>query len=170
MTLQLQKNRILTHQQIQRKIIRIAFEIYENNFGASEIILAGIYDKGYILAQQISKAIADVSPLHPTLIKLSIDKQDAANSPVVLDCPAETYANKRIILVDDVMSTGATLAYSLPPFLEAGVEKLQIAVLVNRNLLKFPIHASYTGYELSTTLTEHIDVRFEQDSIEAYLY
>ena len=179
----LQKNKILTHQQIQRKIIRIAFEIYENNFGASEIILAGIYDKGYVLARQISDAltnvsplkiilyrILDVSPFQTQLFRLNIDKQQVVDSPVELNCPIESLAGKRVVLVDDVLSTGATLAYALKPFLIAGVDKLEIAVLVNRNLLKFPIHATYTGFELSTTLTEHIDVCFEGDAIEAFLY
>ena len=166
----LQKNKILTHQQIQRKIIRIAFEIYENNFGASEIILAGIYDKGYVLARQISDALTNVSPLKTQLFRLNIDKQQVVDSPVELNCPIESLAGKRVVLVDDVLSTGATLAYALKQFLIAGVDKLEIAVLVNRNLLKFPIHATYTGFELSTTLTEHIDVCFEGDAIEAFLY
>jgi pyrimidine operon attenuation protein/uracil phosphoribosyltransferase len=38
------------------------------------------------------------------------------------------------------------------------VKKIEIAVLVNRSHTSFPLLPSYTGYELSTTLTEHVEV------------
>ena len=43
------KNRILTHDQINHKIKRIAYQIYENNVDESEVILAGIDKTGTFL-------------------------------------------------------------------------------------------------------------------------
>ncbi len=42
------KSIILNDQQIQDKIRRIAYQIYESNTKEKEIILAGIKDNGYI--------------------------------------------------------------------------------------------------------------------------
>ena len=42
------KTLILNNKQIEQKINRIAYEIYENNHGEKEIIIAGISDNGYI--------------------------------------------------------------------------------------------------------------------------
>ena len=47
------ENRILTHQQIQHKIKRIAYQIYEANVDEKEIIIAGIEGGGLNLANKI---------------------------------------------------------------------------------------------------------------------
>ena len=71
---------------------------------------------------------------------------------------ADQLEKKTIIIVDDVLNTGRTLAYAMKPFLCIEVKKIEVAVLVNRSHPLFPIQPSYTGYELSTTLTEHVEV------------
>ena len=68
------------------------------------------------------------------------------------------FTDKVVIVVDDVLYTGRTLAFSLQPFLQVPVRKLQVAVLIDRNHPRYPVAADYKGYELSTTLTEHVDV------------
>ena len=47
------KNCILTHEEINHKIRRIAYQIYEANSDESEVVLAGIDSNGYILAKKI---------------------------------------------------------------------------------------------------------------------
>jgi pyrimidine operon attenuation protein / uracil phosphoribosyltransferase len=76
--------------------------------------------------------------------------------------------NKTVILVDDVLNTGKTLVYAMKPFLDQEIQKMEIAVLVNRSHGLFPLRPDYTGYELSTTLNEHIlvDVSGNQHSVQ----
>jgi pyrimidine operon attenuation protein/uracil phosphoribosyltransferase len=38
------------------------------------------------------------------------------------------------------------------------VKKIEVAVLVNRSNSLFPITPIYTGYELATSLTDHVQV------------
>ncbi|MFN7690600.1 MAG: phosphoribosyltransferase family protein, partial [Bacteroidota bacterium] len=52
---------ILNHQQIQQKINRMAYQIFENNFAESDIVLAGIEQRGFILAQRIEAALKKFS-------------------------------------------------------------------------------------------------------------
>ena len=61
-------------------------------------------------------------------------------------------------MVDDVLNTGKIITYSMKPFLSTEVRKIEVAVLVNRSHLLFPVFPRYTGYALSTTLSEHIEV------------
>jgi pyrimidine operon attenuation protein/uracil phosphoribosyltransferase len=63
-----------------------------------------------------------------------------------------------IILCDDVLNTGKTLAYSLSKFLSWEVKKIETAVLILRSYSQFPIYATYKGYQLSTTINEHVNV------------
>ena len=46
---------ILTKTQIDQKIKRIAYQIYECNLNQKSIVLAGITDNGYIFAKKYKK-------------------------------------------------------------------------------------------------------------------
>lgn len=154
---------ILTQKQTLQKIKRIAYEVYENNFQEHEIILAGIYDKGYLFAKLLQQELKDISPIKVTLVKVSLDKLAPLQSDIFLDCDTSLLRNKVVILLDDVLNTGRTLVYSLKPFLNVEIKKLSTAVIVDRNHKQFPISADYIGYALSTTIQEHIEVVLEDE-------
>ncbi|MDX5348718.1 MAG: phosphoribosyltransferase, partial [Hymenobacteraceae bacterium] len=78
--------------------------------------------------------------------------------PVQLQPEQINVSGKVIILVDDVLNTGKTLAYSLIPFLQASPKKIETATLIDRHHTLYPVSVTYTGYSLSTTLQEHVKV------------
>lgn len=149
---------VLNAEQIRQKIRRIAFQIYETNFDESALLLAGIAGEGYVLAQALAQELRQITPLSVELLQLTLDKSQSAQPPVAPDRPATDFTDKVVVVVDDVLYTGRTLAFSLQPFLAVPVRKLQVAVLVDRNYPRYPVAADYKGYELSTTLTEHVEV------------
>jgi pyrimidine operon attenuation protein/uracil phosphoribosyltransferase len=79
------------------------------------------------------------------------------------------YANKSLVLVDDVLNSGATLIYGIKHFLEVPLKRFKTAVLVNRNHKKYPVKADFKGVSLSTTLQEHVVVEFNSEKTTAYL-
>lgn len=149
---------ILDHETIRRKITRMAYEIVENNFGEKTIVLAGIEGQGHVLARLLEKEISAISKISVLLVMIRIDKSAPEKSEVGLDVPLKELRRRPIIMVDDVLNTGKILTYSMKPFLSTEVKKIEVAVLVNRSHLMFPVHPRYTGYALSTTLSEHIEV------------
>jgi pyrimidine operon attenuation protein / uracil phosphoribosyltransferase len=153
-----EKNLILDGAQIKQKIKRMAFEVYEHNFKEKTIVIAGIEGQGYMLAKLLAKEVESISALKTMLVKVSLDKAIPQQSEVILDCDLKEIKKRCIILVDDVLNTGRTFAYGLKPFLNIEVKKIEIAVLVNRSHTLFPIYPQYTGYELATTLREHVEV------------
>lgn len=163
-------NLILDKNQVLQKIKRIAYEIYERNFQEEEIIIGGVEDKGYLLAEMIADELHKIASLKTTLVKVSVNKEAKTQSEVKLDCTIADFKKKCIVLVDDVLNSGRTLAYSIKPFLEVNIKKLETAVLVNRSHKLFPISADYNGYELSTTLKEHIEVKLDTEDMGVYLY
>lgn len=161
---------ILTAEQIRQKIRRIAFQMYETNFEESALLLAGIAGEGYVLAQALVRELGQIAPFRVELIQLELDKTEVAQPPVRTSRSDVDFTDKVVIVVDDVLYTGRTLAFSLQPFLSVPVRKLQVAVLVDRNYPRYPVAADYKGYELSTTLTEHVDVVLSDESrIGVYL-
>lgn len=161
---------ILNAEQIRQKIRRIAFQMYETNFEEPFLLLAGISGEGYVLAQALAQELQQIAPFQVELIKLELDKSQVAQPPVQTSQPAMDYTDKVIIVVDDVLYTGRTLAFSLQPFLSVPVRKLQVAVLIDRNYPRYPVAADYKGYELSTTLTDHVEVVLgDQERMGVYL-
>jgi pyrimidine operon attenuation protein / uracil phosphoribosyltransferase len=162
---------ILNKAQTLQKIKRIAFEIYENNFQEEEIILAGIWDRGYFMAEKLQTELALIAPFRMRLVKVSLDKFTPTQTEISLDCEPENLQKKAVVLVDDVLNSGRTLIYSLRPFLKTEIKNLQVAVLVKRSYKSFPVSATYTGYELATTLQEHIEVILDdEEKMGVYLY
>ncbi len=162
------KQIILNHQEINHKIRRIAYQIYENNVNETEVILAGIDANGYILAEKLKANLDKISDLKSVLCKVVIDKKNPL-SPITTSVAASDYSNKSIVLIDDVLNSGSTLIYGVKHFLDVPVKQFKTAVLVNRNHKKFPVKADYKGISLSTSLNEHVEVILTGKVYEAFL-
>lgn len=153
-----EKNLVLDDSQVRQKIRRMAYQIFENNFSEKSIVLAGIDGQGYGLALLLGKELEMVSSLEVMIVKVMLDKQAHEKSEVLLDVKLEDLRKKSVILIDDVLNSGRTMAYAMKPLLSVEVKKIEVAVLVNRSHPRFPVQPNYTGYELSTTLMEHVEV------------
>ncbi|WP_256001812.1 MULTISPECIES: phosphoribosyltransferase family protein [Pedobacter] len=160
---------ILNKTQIQQKINRIAYQILEDNLEEEEVVLAGIWERGYKLAQRLQKVLSEISSLKITLLKIDLDRY---NSKLVAatDLDETQWKDKVIILVDDVLNSGKTLAYGLGVFLNTPHKKIRTVVLVDRSHKIFPIATDYVGLQLATVLKEHVDVVMDVEGEEDRVY
>lgn len=166
---EMSKTLILNSKQIEQKINRIAFQIYENNYGEKEIIVAGISENGYLFAKRIADVLQKISPIKAKLIEIKINKENPAASEIKISLTDKELKNKVIILVDDVLNSGRTLIFGAKPFLISPVKRLTTAVLVDRGHNRYPIKADFVGLSLSTTLQEHITVELKKGKESVYL-
>ena len=150
--------KILTHRQIQQKITRLAYEIHEHNFDVQELILIGINDRGMEIAALLLQELLVIAPLDITLSRLVINPANPLEEEIHLEIPVEELEHKHVILVDDVANTGRTLFYAMQPLMNTLLEKIEIAVLVDRKHKAFPIQVNYVGLSLATTFKQNIDV------------
>jgi pyrimidine operon attenuation protein/uracil phosphoribosyltransferase len=93
-----------------------------------------------------------------------MNKENPADGAVLLEPKVSDLHKKTVIICDDVLYSGRTIAYASIPFLEASVKKLECLVLISRNHLKYPVHPAYVGLSLATTLQEHVRVHLEASS------
>ena len=156
------KNIILTNQEIEHTINRIAYQIYETFVNESEIVVAGIATNGFVFAKKIATALERISDIKVSLCEVQINKQKP-ELPVTTSLSKEEYANKGLILVDDVLNSGTTLIYAIKHFLDVPLKKFKTAVLVNRNHKKYPVKADFKGVSLSTSSLEHVQVVFDEN-------
>ncbi|NQZ76331.1 MAG: phosphoribosyltransferase [Ekhidna sp.] len=151
-------NQILSQAKVDQIIKRIAYQIYENNMD-EKVILVGVDEGGRKLADQINETLTTISGKGAKCLTISLDKQHPLSKDIELDGDTTDLRNGLVILCDDVLNSGKTLAYSLAKLLNLEVKKVETAVLVLRTHGRFPIYANYKGYELSTTIKEHVEVR-----------
>lgn len=154
---------------IAQKTIRIAYQIYEENFDVKELIIVGVAPAGFTFAKRIKNILASIAPFDIQLIETALNKKNPLdeNSPLLHNYD---FTNKTVLLVDDVANTGKTLFYALKPIMKFLPQKVQIAVLVDRQHKLFPISADFVGLRLSTTLSEHILVKLEMPDEEDAVY
>ncbi len=163
------KTLILSAKQVEQKIQRIAHQILEKNYDENEIVLVGIANRGYSIAEKINKVLTNVADCKISLHKLQIDKDLPLENEINFSAELSDLDGKSIILIDDVLNSGRTLIYAAKYLLESKLKYLTTVVLVDRRHRKFPIKANFVGMTLSTTLQDHISVNFEGDQVEVFL-
>ena len=158
-------NIILNSNQISQKIKRLSYELYENNLEEKKVVLFGINSNGNILSSRIKKNLDNLFPADIESYKLKIDVDNSKSNK--LDLTRDSLNEKVVIIVDDVLNSGKTIAYSINLILPFYPKKIEVAVLVDRSHKKFPILAKYSGVKLNTTINEHVKIDLKKN--EGYL-
>ena len=104
-------NKILDSIQINQKIKRLSYELYENNLEEKKIVLFGINSNGNILASRIKKYLDDLFSINIESYNLNIDVNNTGSNN--LDFKKDQFNEKVVIIIDDVLNSGKTIAYSI---------------------------------------------------------
>ena len=160
---------VLNQQQIQQKLDRIAYQILEDNFDEEEILIAGILPSGDKIAKRLKGILDNIAPFKSRFIGIELDKE-STSLKVHINFDIQDCSNKVVILVDDVLNSGKTIAYGFGVFRDVRLKKLRTAVLVDRNHKRFPMTTDYAGIALSTVLKEFVDVVLDEEGEEDGVY
>lgn len=167
------KNRtlILDSVRSEQKLKRIAYEILENNFEETEIVLVGIMNRGAVIAEKICTILKSISDVKISFLTITLPS-DLFQDKVLLSDSLDCIKNKSVVVVDDVLNSGKTLIYATTHLLTVPTKKIHTAVLVDRMHRMYPIRADFAGTTLSTTIQQHIAVEISgnnNENVEVYL-
>lgn len=146
---------ILNHDQIEKKVERLAYEIIEKNHDAKKIYLAGINNNGLAFATLIHTYLKKISDLDFELVNI---RMNPAKPSEDIEINTDGFRKKVVIVVDDVANTGRSIFYACQPLLKEVPKSIQVAVLVDRKHKMFPIQVDFVGLSLATTFKENIKV------------
>ena len=163
----MKREKILDTAQIKQKIVRLAWQIYENHFPEKELFVAGIEGNGYEVALRLAGELKAIAPFRIRTGKISINKEKPWKDDATADFAEKDFTGKAVILVDDVLNSGKTLMYAVKLFLGKEMKSVNTVVLVDRSHTRFPVKADYVGLSLSTTLQERIEADFSKKNKEA---
>ena len=164
----MKEKKILDKEQIQEKIKRISYEVYEENFDDKSILICGIEKNGSIIAKRVIKELESICDIKIEFISINLNKKKPLNT-VEIKSSKNNIKNKSIVLIDDVSNTGKTLIYVIKELIKFEPKKINTAVLVNRDHTLFPIKINFIGLSLSTSIKNHIEVKLGNKDIGAYL-
>jgi pyrimidine operon attenuation protein/uracil phosphoribosyltransferase len=162
------KTRLLNHDEINLKLDRMAWQILESHVKSNLIILVGLIDRGATLAEKLKNIIEKHSDTRVILSPIDLDKSSPLNSKITMD-NSNVLKDNPVVLVDDVLNSGVTLAAALKEVLKYMPKSVMTAVLANRAHHKFPIQANFVGLSLSTTLKDHILYEEKDGKMSVYL-
>ena len=149
-----QQQVILTKEEINNKINRIAFSIIEEYYTEKLITIIGFEKNGYIIGGKLKTILEKNQKIKVSLHKIKTTQSNQYN----IEPKLKKEQLKNVFLVDDVLKSGKTIIYGIKEILEHNIENLKTIILVNRNHHEFPVSADYVGLNLSTTLKDHIEV------------
>lgn len=160
---------ILTQQQIDQKITRLAHELLENTYGETELFIGGIVGNGEYFAQKIAAIVKANSSLDITVFTVNLHKDVPLEHAIYSTIDPALFKGKTVILVDDVINSGTTMQYGLMNILEQPVKSVKTVALVDRLHRRYPIKCDFVGLTLTTTLKERVEVMLNDGKTEAYL-
>ncbi|WP_280769060.1 bifunctional pyr operon transcriptional regulator/uracil phosphoribosyltransferase PyrR [Salipaludibacillus daqingensis] len=167
---------ILDEQAIRRALTRIAHEIIERNKGISDCILVGIKTRGVYIAQRLAERIEEIEgervktgEVDITLYRDDLTHKTEDEQPELKGTNISVdIADKKVILVDDVLYTGRTVRAALDAIIDLGrPAQIQLAVLIDRGHRELPIRPDFIGKNVPTSKSEVVEAKLaEVDGVE----
>jgi pyrimidine operon attenuation protein/uracil phosphoribosyltransferase len=153
---------ILDDARMARTVERMAWQILERHREGERLVLAGIRNSGYSLAERIA---VHLKP-HVTaeLISIEVNKREPSLEDTRASVAPSQLEGVHLVVVDDVLNSGATLLYAVAHFMTAPMGRITTAVLVDRNHKRYPVKADIKGLSLSTGLHERVEVDWSTPS------
>src|SRR5438045_3814574 len=101
---------ILDNARIERKLLRMAWQIWEHNSSRESVTLIGIAGNGTHLAETLAGHLRSICPLRVSVVSLTMNKRAPMDSPIQM---SDALKDGSLVLVDDVANSGKTLLYAL---------------------------------------------------------
>ena len=153
---------ILDDARMARTVERMAWQILERHREGERLVLAGIRNSGYALAERI--AVHLKSHVTAELISIEVNKREPSLEDTRASVAPSQLEGVHLVVVDDVLNSGATLLYAVAHFMTAPMGRITTAVLVDRNHKRYPVKADIKGLSLSTGLHERVEVDWSAPS------
>ena len=161
-----EKAQLMSTQDLNRVIRRIAHEMVEHNKGTENMVLVGIHRRGVYIARRLQKLIEEAEGAKVPCGELDItlyrdDLTTLSEQPIVHSTRMPCDINgKHLFLVDDVLFTGRTVRAALEALVDLGRPQIvQLAVIIDRGHRELPIHADICGKNVPTSKNEVIEVK-----------
>ncbi len=158
------RTRVMSTDDVDRAIQRMAHEILERNHGAADLVIIGMQTGGVDLAHRLAGEIQEIegSEVPVGTLDATMHRDDFGLRPVMPEAATDIPVDPTemiIVLADDVLYTGRTVRAALDAIHSYGRPRaIQLAVMVDRGHRELPIRPDFVGKNLPTRRNEMVDV------------
>lgn len=160
---------VITAEQIQLTIKRLAHQVLENHIRLDNTVLIGLQPRGIYLSDRIVNEIKneeqlidiDYGKLDITFYRDDIRKEIHVPNQTDIKFSIE---DKNVVLIDDVLYTGRTIRAALDALMDFGrPAKVELMVLIDRRYSRqLPIQPDYTGKSIDSIITQRVKVLWKE--------
>ena len=161
------RKRVMTPEDVDRAVWRMAHEVAERNRGLDDVVLVGLQTGGVPMAYRMAEALQriDGADVPVGTLDVAFYRDDIGLRPVLPEAASDMpfdLAGLVVVLVDDVLFTGRTIRAALDALADHGrARSVQLAVMVDRGHRELPIRPDYVGKNLPTRRDEVVNVTDE---------
>ena len=139
---------LLTREQIARRVAELGAEI-TRDFAGEPVVLVGVLKGAAIFLSDLARSIS-LDATFDFIAVSSYGKQKQSSGEIkLLKDVDHTMEGRNVILVEDILDTGLTLAYLRKIFLQQHPKSLRIATLLDKPSRRIEqIEADYVGFSI----------------------
>ena len=155
---------LLTHQQIASRIAELGGQI-TRDFAGESVVLIGVLKGAAMFLGDLARQIAlDATFDFISVSSYGTQKLHSGEVKLLKDVDS-SLEGRNIILVEDILDTGLTVAYLRKMLLARHPKEFKIAALLDKACRRqLPISADYVGF----TIPDHFVVGYGMDYAERY--
>ena len=138
---------LITTEAIAARVGEIAAEIDRDYAGEEEILILGVLRGAYMFLADLSRRLT--VPRRVDFIALSsYDKANSTGSVRLIMDTRVSLAGRHVLIVEDILDSGRTLAYLLRLFGARGPASLKTCVLVRKPNPEVLVEVDYLGFDI----------------------
>ena len=166
---------LLSPQQLNLTIQRLAHHLTENHKTLEDFVFIGIQPRGVKFSDQLIEAIRLIrknETIQYGILDITFyrdDIREELHKATKTEIPF-SIEGKNVILIDDVLYTGRTIRAALDALQDFGrPKKVELCVLVDRRFNReLPIQPDYCGKTIDSIVSQKVKVEWERNEVVLY--
>jgi len=166
---------LLSSEQLNVTIKRLAHQLIEDHVSLQEVVFIGIQPRGVKLSERIADQIRILCPnedIQHGILDITFYRDDVREEFHVASKTELPFSieGKIVILIDDVLYTGRTIRSALDALQDFGrPKKVALCVLVNRSFSReLPIQPDYCGKSIDSLESQKVKVQWAKEEVVLY--
>lgn len=142
------RKEVISNLEIQARIEDLGNQI-TRDYQGRQLVVLGVLNGAFIFAADLCRAIAlDLEIDFIRVASYGTDTQSSGRIRLLKE-PSIELTGKDILLVEDIVDTGTTMAWMLKHFRQSGADTVRICTLIDKTeRRKVPVTAAYIGFSL----------------------
>ncbi len=137
---------VFSEEEIQRRVAEMARDITEFYGPEEDLLVVGLLKGSFIFVADLVRRI-DL-PLHVDfLVAASYDGTRSTGAVNLLYDPSASLKDRSVLLVEDIIDSGTTLARLLPILQERQPRSLEVCTLLHKRLVTMEKEARWVGFD-----------------------